>query len=508
MLCSGFNLKTNLEKMKKTKMKLLTMMVTVFALGATFTSCKKEKGCTDPTACNYSSSAEKDDGSCEYISCTTSSATDYTMTIVGGDTIMTVDDNGEGTGTMTWSNSRIWVLDGFVFINDGQTLTIEPGTVIKGKSGSGENASALICASGGTILACGTSSQPIIFTAESDQLNGNIPPMTRGLWGGLIVLGKAQLNSTPGTTQIEGIPTTEPRGEYGGSDDNDNSGSLCYVSIRHGGTDIGAGNEINGLTLGGVGSGTTIHHIEVISNNDDGIEFFGGTAEVKHAVVAFCKDDAFDYDEGFRGKGQFWVNITDPANGDRGGEHDGGTSPEDGTPYAHPVVYNATYIGRGISEGKRALTLRDNAAGEYHNSIFIQWGKGIDIENLNSGEDSYNRFSDGDVVFAGNIFFDCVIAGTGAVASNLFLVTGAEAGQDASFQATFSGNTNMVSDPGITTTISTSGGLDPIPTGSVSGGIAPSGSFYDAVTYKGAFDPAGSNWMLGWTLLDDAGYLQ
>lgn len=496
--------------MKTTKLKVLTLTMAAFAIGSTFTSCKKEKGCTDPTACNYESGAEKDDGSCEYTSCAgTDNSTDYVQSIGGGsDTIITVTDHGQGTGTMTWTSNRTWVLDGFVYVNSGQTLTIEPGTVIKGASGAGETASALIVAKGATINACGTSSQPIIFTAEADQLNGNIPSMTRGLWGGLIVLGSATLNSTPGTTSIEGIPTSEPRGIYGGSDDNDNSGSLCYLSIRHGGTDIGAGNEINGLTLGGVGAGTVIHHIEVISNNDDGIEFFGGTAEVKHAVVAFCKDDGFDYDEGFRGKGQFWVNVTDPSAGDRGGEHDGGTSPEDGTPYAHPVIYNATYIGRGISAGSRALTLRDNAGGEYHNSIFVQWGKGFDIENLASGEDSYNRFAEGNIVFAGNMFYDCVVAGTGATAVDLFLVAGAEAGQDAAFQATFATNNNTIADPGISTTISTSGGLDPVPTGSVTGATAPSGGFYDAVTYRGAFDPSGLNWMLGWTLLDDAGYLQ
>ena len=106
------------------------------------------------------------------------------------------------------------------------------------------------------------------------------------------------MNSAPGYTAIEGIPTSESRGIYGGTNDLDNSGVLKYVSIRHGGINIGSDNEINGLTLGGVGSGTTLDYIEIVSNADDGIEFFGGTAQVKHLVSAFCADDAVDYDEG------------------------------------------------------------------------------------------------------------------------------------------------------------------------------------------------------------------
>ena len=198
---------------------------------------------------------------------------------------ITITDDGSGTGTTTWTNDNIYLLDGFVFVNDGDVLTIEPGTIIKGKSGSGADASALVVARGGQIFANGTSDSPIIFTFENDALDGSTPYNIKGQWGGVIVLGDAQLNSTPGETQIEGIPDTESRGRYGGNDDMDNSGSMSYVSIRHGGTDIGAGNEINGLTLGGVGSNTNFDHIEVISNADDGVEFFGGTASIKYVLT-------------------------------------------------------------------------------------------------------------------------------------------------------------------------------------------------------------------------------
>ncbi|MCB0806558.1 MAG: hypothetical protein KDC05_12230, partial [Bacteroidales bacterium] len=160
----------------------------------------------------------------------------YQAPSVPSETI-TVTDDGNGTGTTTWTNDKVYILDGLVFVNNGQTLTIQEGTIIKGKPGQGENASALIVARGGKIMAMGTETQPIIFTSEADDLNGSVSDFSRGEWGGVIILGKAGLNSTPGETAVEGIPTDEPRGIYGGGDspvDNDNSGTFKYVSIRHG----------------------------------------------------------------------------------------------------------------------------------------------------------------------------------------------------------------------------------------------------------------------------------
>lgn len=433
-----------------------------------------------------------------------------------------VTDSGSGTGTTTWTSDNVYFLDGFVFVNSGQVLTIEAGTVIKGMPGTGADASALVVARGGQLFAEGTSTSPIIFTGEGDPLDGSLPFDSRGLWGGLIILGNAQLNSTPGETQIEGIPDTEPRGLYGGTNNADNSGTITYVSIRHGGTDIGAGNEINGLTLGGVGSGTIIDYVEVVSNADDGIEFFGGVAQVKHAAVAFCGDDSFDYDEGFRGKGQFWFTIQDAAGGegDRGGEHDGGTDPEDGNPYATPTIFNATYIGRGISAGNRALTFRDNAGGSYNNSIFTNWARGFDVENLASGEDSYARFLAGDLSFNNNCFYDVVSAGTGAAASDLFKIamgegwaspadsTAALTASNAALQASFAANGNEVANPGIEIELSEgSNGLVPIPTNDVSA-TPSSDNWYTAAGYKGAFDPNDNcSWLTGWSFLDQRGFL-
>ena len=256
------------------------------------------------------------------------------------------------------------------------------------------------------------------MTAEADD--GTLAATDRGLWGGLIILGSGVLNSTPGETQIEGIPTNEARGLYGGTNNADNSGLLKYVSIRHGGTDIGDANEINGLTLGGVGSGTVIEYIEVISNKDDGVEFFGGKPQLKNILVAYVGDDCFDYDEGFSGKGQFWCAIQDPNDGDRLGEHDGGTDPETAEPFAIPTIYNATYIGRGAAAGKRVITFRDNAGGHYRNSIFTDQAKGIDIENLAENQDSYKQFDDGNLSLENNVFWN-VADGTGA---GIFKISG------------------------------------------------------------------------------------
>lgn len=418
---------------------------------------------------------------------------------------ITITDYGKGIGDYSMTSDKVYILDGLVFVNGGQTLNIQAGTIIKGQSGQGENASALVVARGGTINATGTAAKPIIFTSNADNStplamdNALLSSGVKGLWGGVIIIGNATTNrSTEG--QVEGIPTSESRGVYGGTNDNDNSGTFQYVSIRHGGTEIGAGNEINGLSLYAVGSGTTIDHVEVIYNKDDGVEWFGGTVNTKYLAVAFCGDDSYDYDEGFRGKGQFWFTMKDASGGDRGGEHDGGTKPEDGTPYAHPIVYNATFIGRDTTSGKRTITFRDNAGGEYHNSVFYNFSKGIDIENLASGEDSYARFQAGTLILANNVFWHVV--STGATGADIFKVSVDTTGT-AAFAAYFSTAGNSVANTGISRNGNTS--FNPIPTGNANSGVASTDNFFSNVTHQGAFNPTTetttNNWLSGWSVL-------
>lgn len=232
----------------------------------------------------------------------------------------------------TWYSDTVYQLGGRITVTAGATLTIEPGTVIKGEAGTGANATALLIARGGKIIAEGTPQLPIIFTTVADEItpeqivtgdfkSPNLDPTVNGLWGGVIVLGNAKIspkpdaNNSPGpgellSVQIEGIPTSDANGLYGGNDDTDNSGVLKYVSIRHGGANIGSGNEINGLTLGGVGTGTVIENIEVVANQDDGVEWFGGKVNVTNVVVWNAGDDGLDTDQSWGGTCDNFVIVT------------------------------------------------------------------------------------------------------------------------------------------------------------------------------------------------------
>jgi hypothetical protein len=274
-------------------------------------ACNKKQGCTDPTASNYDSEAEESDGSCTY-------------------------DAAVKTGTLsadeTWDANRIYFLEGRVVVPSGVTLTIEAGAIIKGKEGVETNASALVIAKGGKIIANGTASSPIIFTSELDDIQlgqlvgSNLSKTDNEKWGGLIILGNAPVSTESGDTEgnIEGIPANLGYGEYGGTDAADNSGSLQYVSIRHGGITIGEGNEINGLTLGGVGTGTTIENVEIYATLDDGIECFGGTVDISNALVFYQGDDGVDIDQNYSGTiSSFAVIQGDGVATDEGLEIDG-----------------------------------------------------------------------------------------------------------------------------------------------------------------------------------------
>jgi hypothetical protein len=221
------------------------------------------------------------------------------------------------TANTTWEAGTIYQLAGRITVTNGVTLTIEPGTIVKGEAGTGANATALLVARGGKLIANGTATSPIIFTSVADEIDyadmaagnfasPNLESTVNGLWGGVIILGRAPISASNDVgdvseVQIEGIPTSDPNGLYGGNDAADNSGTIRYISIRHGGANIGAGNEINGLTLGGVGNGTTIENVEVVGNQDDGIEWFGGSVNVTNAVVFNCGDDGIDTDQAWSG---------------------------------------------------------------------------------------------------------------------------------------------------------------------------------------------------------------
>ncbi|MCD4697764.1 MAG: hypothetical protein K8S16_16185 [Bacteroidales bacterium] len=415
-----------------------------------------------------------------------------------------IKDNGGGTGTTTWTADKNYLLDGFVFVNDNQVLTIEAGTVIRAKTGQGENASALIVSRGGKIIAEGNSINPIIFTCEGDDLEGSVPVFAKGLWGGVILLGNAPLNNEFNEGHIEGIPVSEPRGVYGGNNNEDNSGILKYVSIRHGGTNIGSENEINGLTLGGVGNATTIEYVEVISNYDDGIEFFGGSVNCRYIVAAFNGDDAFDYDLGYHGKGQFWLAIQDPAEGDLIIEGDGGDDPELGIPFSIPVIYNGTFIGRGMGIINRTIQLSRNAGGRFANSIFINQNRGIYIQFKENYNDCYYQFESDNLEVKNNIFWD-VADNIAFDILNVFAENGVDiTNQNTIFKNYFTEASNDVSDPGIDISNES---FNIIPSGNISDDLAlVPDNWFKSVDYKGAF--LYDNWARNWTLLHQSGWIE
>ncbi|NCB06687.1 MAG: hypothetical protein EOM73_00820 [Bacteroidia bacterium] len=403
-----------------------------------------------------------------------------------------ITDNGTGTGTVTWTKDKQYVLEGFVFVNDGQTLTIEPGTVVRFKSGKGENASALIVARGGKIIAEGTAKDPIIFTAEDDDLILSVPKNERGLWGGLIILGNAPINLQDGEASIDGIPYAESRGIYGGADENDNSGILKYVSIRHGGTNIGDGNEINGLTLGGVGRNTEIDYVEIISNEDDGVEIFGGTVNLNHIVVSGCGDDAFDYDLGWSGNGQFWLAVQSANLGDNMIEASGGDNPVNGLPMSIPKIFNASLVGNGNSGAGACAAFNKFAGGILANSVIVNDNHGIIVEVTDGNNDSFSQWKQGNLAVRNNVFYEVA----SSTPESIFQLTGIYTlAQQNQWQSYFSTAKNEVLNPRID---QASGNY--VPETKIQGELSDyPDPWFRKVNFKGAFGE--SNWIEGWTLL-------
>lgn len=424
------------------------------------------------------------------------------------------------TANTTWTRTNTYLLDTKIYVTNGATLTIEPGTVIKGRPKANPvDATALVIARGAKINAQGTATNPIIFTAESDLLNGNLTQSERGLWGGVVILGRSRLNTASGQGNVEGIPTTEPLGTYGGTDDDDNSGVFRYVQIRHSGAIVAANVELNGLTMGGVGRGTTIEYVDVYAGNDDGYEWFGGTVNTKYLISSYNDDDNFDWDEGFRGKGQFWFAVGASDKGNQAMEMDGGTSPEDGQPYALPELYNLTLIGSGATSTNTAsngLIFRDNTGGKVYNMIlhdYRNYAVRIETESAQS-QDSAKRLAAGDLVLANSIFGSF---GAGTTNTQMFTAPNATSGGAAPAtnytveHLTAAAQANRINTDPLLTGISRTRnkGLDPRPAAgspALSGArTPPADGFFNVTNYIGAF--SSSNWAKGWSAISSLGYL-
>lgn len=298
------------------------------------------------------------------------------------------------TSNTVWTSGNTYLLQGQIYVKAGATLTIQPGTVVLGSkavAGSG-----LFICTGSKLIANGTAAQPIVFT--SDQAPGS---RTTGDWGGVILMGLAATNNTLGINNIEGIAPSADT-QYGGGSTpnaNDNSGSLQYVRIEYPGFVYAPNKEINGLTFGAVGAGTTIDYIQVSYSNDDSFEWFGGNVNCKHLVAYRGLDDDFDTDNGFSGYVQFILGVRDPAIADNpsvstseGFESDNDPTGSTATPITNAVFSNATMIGpyRGnsaqpIASGyRRGARLRRNTQQDIHNSIFMDYKTGVMIDGTAS----------------------------------------------------------------------------------------------------------------------------
>ena len=305
---------------------------------------------------------------------------------------------GNITSNLTLDASKMWLLKGRVSVVAGVTLTIPAGTIIKASAGTGADASTLIIARGAKIEANGTEEAPIVMTSISDniEIGGTYPVNgpslsveSRGLWGGLIILGNAPASFSGDVSelQIEGIPTSDLNGLYGGIDSSDSSGSIQYFSIRHGGAEIGEGNEINGLTLGGVGSETIINHIEVIANVDDGIEFFGGSVNASNLSVWGQGDDAIDIDQGYSGTIDGVLVILTSAS-DHGLEIDGPEGSLEGRfTLKNATIVGSTYNCAALGVDGEMADFRKGATGDIQNVLFQNFAGGKDIE-LDAAADS------------------------------------------------------------------------------------------------------------------------
>jgi hypothetical protein len=303
-------------------------------------------------------------------------------------TTMTVSSNI--TTNTTWMTGQTVLLQGQIYVKNNSVLTIQPGVVIKGSSsvaGSG-----LFITTGSQIQAVGTASQPIVFTSEQP-----VGARTQGDWGGVILMGLAPLNFTNGINNIEGIAPS-PDTQYGGGaspNSNDNSGSLKYVRIEYAGYVYAANKEINSLTMGAVGRGTTIDYVQCSFGNDDGFEWFGGNVDCKHLISYRNLDDDFDTDNGYSGNVQFGLIVRDPSIADNpavstseGFESDNDAGGTSATPQTKAVFSNITAIGpyRGssstsIASGyKRALRIRRNSSISVFNSLFMDFKTGIMID--------------------------------------------------------------------------------------------------------------------------------
>lgn len=318
----------------------------------------------------------------------------------------TVNVNTNITSNTTWTKNNVYLIQGTIFVDSLVTLTIEAGTVVRGDANT--VISALVIQRGAKLIANGTPCNPIVFTSSKA-----IGSRVKGDWGGIIIEGRG-INNLGTEVPIEGIGATNLRARHGGTISNDNSGSLTYARIEYAGFVIAANNEMNSLTLGSVGSGTTIHHVQTSFGMDDAFEWFGGSVNCTHLVSYRTLDDDFDTDNGYSGTVQFALAVRDPQVADapaistsEGWESDNNASaPFTILPKTSAKFYNVTQIGAfrcgsnlgGMTQPsadgfRRGARIRRNSELKIYNSILMNNWRGLimDADVLANGQAAFQN---------------------------------------------------------------------------------------------------------------------
>lgn len=445
--------------------------------------------------------------------------TNNTNTTTTSDSVITL--SGDISANKTLDASKKYVLKGFVYVTKGATLTIPAGTVVMGDRAS---KGTLIITRGSKIDAQGTATNPVVFTSSQ-----SIGARAAGDWGGIVLLGKAPVNPSGGAAKIEGglTPTSGGTEEeyiyYGGTDANDNSGILKYVRIEFAGIALTPDNELNSLSIGGVGAGTTISYVQTYRAGDDAFEFFGGTVNADHLVATYTWDDDFDTDFGYSGNVQFGVaqrhkNLAD-ISGSNGFESDNDGNGSTNMPQTKGVFSNITIVGpiiagnstSGINgQFQNGAQIRRNSALSVVNSVIIGFPVGVYIDG-SKGTPTHKNLgtgADGQLKFRNNIIAGCTTP---------YKVIGLSSAADTAIWNTFKGQASnttitkaedvLLKDPNkYSASLSTTTGVPSFLLQATSAALTGAdftgmSSYFTPVAYRGAFD-ASNDWTAGWTNWD------
>ena len=392
------------------------------------------------------------------------------------------------TADVTLTNDAHWILKGRTAVGndraDNTTLYVQFGTTLIGESGD----DFLVVRRGSKIEAVGTATQPITMTSIQDVTGGET---TIGQWGGLVLLGNAPANSC-GDQEGEatadelancGVSAEGDAGQFGGNDPEDNSGTLKYVAVKQAGKTLGNGDELNGISLAGVGSQTELDYIHVHENLDDGVEFFGGTANISHLVLTNIGDDSLDWSFGWTGKAQYVLIKQSGSEGDNAIEADNSEFDSDASPLTMPTISNVTIIG---DAGVNGIRLRAGTAGILKNVVVTG---GADYANcLRVGSDSAPRAEDGSLSITHSV--------VACVTANNF---GTQAIGDGNVESWFLGQAGNSVQAAASLALASNGYMPSSESLLLGAGFDSSSldSYFDKVDYIGAMD-AQTDWTAGW----------